>query len=256
MTHRLPFKLKSLVPTSQHLQCRPLSSFPVRYAPPPDGPSLVKSFLYGSEKGQELQREMEQSYSKVLARGKYVHKMNQHHVKPDKINEYIALMFPPPLELADLVRADVFPKIANDPENQVHLVGSWRTTVGPLDTFTHIWEYRGYPGYDMTVARQETQPYYQRYRKEVGSHLISRRSDLMQEFAFWNTVPPRALGGIFELRTYGLKPGKLLEWEGHWRKGLEVRKNFMEPIGAWFTQIGTLNRVYHIWQFPGTRYLE
>ena len=105
----------------------------------------------------------------------------------------------------------------------------------------------------MTVARQETQPYYQTYRKEVGNYLVSRRCDLMQEFAFWNTVPPRALGGIFELRTYGLKPGKLLEWEGHWRKGLEVRKNFMEPIGAWFTQIGTLNRVYHIWQFPGRK---
>ena len=59
---------------------------------PPDPPSLVKSFLYGSEKGQELQREMEQSYSKVLARGKYVHKINEHHVRPDKINEYIALM--------------------------------------------------------------------------------------------------------------------------------------------------------------------
>jgi hypothetical protein len=66
-----------------------------------------------------------------------------------------------------------------------------------------------------------------------GQYLLSRRSDLMQEFAFWNTVPPRALGGVFELRTYGLKPGKLLEWEGQWRKGLEVRKNFMEPIGAW-----------------------
>lgn len=105
--------------------------------------------------------------------------------------------------------------------------------MGTLDTFTHIWEYRGYPGYDMTVARQAKQPYYQSYRKEVGQYLLSRRSDLMQEFAFWNTVPPRALGGIFELRTYGLKPGKLLEWEGHWRKGLEVRKNFMEPIGAW-----------------------
>lgn len=106
--------------------------------------------------------------------------------------------------------------------------------MGPLDTFTHIWEYRGYPGYDMTTARQEQQPYYQTYRKEVGKYLLSRKSDLMQEFAFWNTVPPRALGGVFELRTYGLKPGKLLEWESHWRKGLEVRKNFMEPIGAWF----------------------
>ena len=64
-------------------------------ASPPDPPSLVKSFLYGSEKGQELQREMEQSYSKVLARGKYVHKFNQHHVRPDKIDEYIALMYIP-----------------------------------------------------------------------------------------------------------------------------------------------------------------
>jgi len=96
MTRRLPLKLKSLVSPSHHLQCRAISTFPVSYGPPPDGPSLVKSFLYGSEKGQELQREMEQSYSKVLARGKYVHKMNQHHVKPDKINEYIALMLFPP----------------------------------------------------------------------------------------------------------------------------------------------------------------
>src|ERR1700736_3996392 len=72
-----------------------VASARLQHPPPPDDrtrPSLVKSFLYGSEKGQELQREMEQSYSKVLARGKYVHKINTHHVKPDKINEYVALM--------------------------------------------------------------------------------------------------------------------------------------------------------------------
>jgi hypothetical protein len=76
---RLPSRSFSVIPA-------------IRSSPPPDPPSFVKSFLYGSEKGQELQREMEQSYSKVLARGKYVHKMSQHHVKPDKINEYVALM--------------------------------------------------------------------------------------------------------------------------------------------------------------------
>jgi hypothetical protein len=65
-------------------------------AAPPEAPSLVKSFLYGSEKGQELQREMEQSYSKVLARGKYVHKLNTHFVKPDKIDEYVELMYVSP----------------------------------------------------------------------------------------------------------------------------------------------------------------
>src|SRR5271156_1543382 len=75
---------------------RSFTHLPARYSPPPpDAPNLEKSLLYGSEKGQELQREMEQSYSKVLARGKYVHKLNQHFVKPDKIEQYVALMYCP-----------------------------------------------------------------------------------------------------------------------------------------------------------------
>jgi hypothetical protein len=100
MNRRLPFKPTFAISSRRAQLYRPFTSFPAIRAPPPppppDGPSLVKSFLYGSEKGQELQREMEQSYSKILARGKYVHKMSQHHVKPDKINEYVALMYPPP----------------------------------------------------------------------------------------------------------------------------------------------------------------
>lgn len=75
----------------------------------------------------------------------------------------------------------------------------------------------------------------------------------MQEFSFWPTAPPRSLGGIFELRTYTLQPGKLLEWETHWRRGLEARKVLMEGVGAWFTQVGSLNTVHHLWQFADLR---
>jgi len=71
----------------------------------------------------------------------------------------------------------------------------------------------------------------------------------MQEFSFWPTVAPRKLGGVFELRSYQLHPGNLLEWETHWRKGLEARKEVMEGVGAWFVQIGDLNTVHHLWQF-------
>lgn len=71
----------------------------------------------------------------------------------------------------------------------------------------------------------------------------------MQEFSFWPTSPPRQLGGVFELRSYVLKPGSLLEWESHWRRGLSVRKENMEGVGAWFVQIGDLNTVHHLWQF-------
>lgn len=72
----------------------------------------------------------------------------------------------------------------------------------------------------------------------------------MQEFDFWGgTAQPHNFGGIFELRTYDIFSGRLLEWEQHWRKGLECRKQVMEPVGAWFTQLGHLNRVQHLWQF-------
>lgn len=71
----------------------------------------------------------------------------------------------------------------------------------------------------------------------------------MQEFSFWPTTPPRQLGGIFELRSYTLHPGNLLEWETYWRKGLEARREVMEGVGAWFVQIGDLNTVHHLWQF-------
>jgi len=77
----------------------------------------------------------------------------------------------------------------------------------------------------------------------------TKRLSLMQEFSFWPTTPPRQLGGIFELRSYTLHPGNLLEWETHWRKGLKARREVMEGVGAWFVQIGDLNTVHHLWQF-------
>lgn len=52
----------------------------------------------------------------------------------------------------------------------------------------------------------------------------------MQEFRFWPTSPPRQLGGVFELRSYTLHPGNLLEWETHWQKGLAARREVMEGL--------------------------
>lgn len=46
--------------------------------------------------------------------------------------------------------------------------------------------------------------------------LMSRTSQLNQEFAFLPVMPPHADGGIFELRSYTLQPGTLLEWENAW----------------------------------------
>lgn len=83
----------------------------------------LTNLIYGTKEGREMEAQMEASFSQVLARGKYVHSIVTHEVKPDKVDEYVKLI------------GKVYPRMANNPENRVNLVGSWRTEVGDCDTF-------------------------------------------------------------------------------------------------------------------------
>lgn len=83
----------------------------------------LSSLIYGTHEGQQMDQEIEKSFSQVLARGKYVHSIVFHSVKPDKVEEYV-----------DLV-GEWYPKMAKIEGNHVNLVGSWRTEVGDCDTF-------------------------------------------------------------------------------------------------------------------------
>lgn len=197
----------------------------------------LSTLIYGTHEGRNLDRDMEKSFSQVLARGKYVHSIVTHEVKPDKVDEYVELV------------GKWYPRMAAEPENKVNIVGSWRTEVGDCDTFVHIWEYQRYEGYHESLHSIQFHRDFPEFDRKLKTLINSKRSSLMQEFSFWPTTPPRRLGGIFELRSYTLHPGNLLEWETHWRKGLKARREVMEGVGAWFVQIGDLNTVHHLWQF-------
>lgn len=116
---------------------------------------------------------------------------------------------------------------------KVKLTGSWETLVGEQDTFLHILEYENYAGYDKTTRLiKESKVFvlntpiggfspgnvkdYSEAYKAMLQFINTRNSQLNQEFAFFPTAPPRTEGGLFELRTYQLKPGTLLEWETAW----------------------------------------
>ncbi|KAH7377020.1 NipSnap2 [Plectosphaerella cucumerina] len=204
---------------------------------PPRKAGPLTNLIYGTKEGRELDAQLEASFSQVLARGKYVHTISFHEVKLDKLEEYVELI------------SSWYPKMASMPENKVHLVGSWRTEVGDTNTFVHIWEYQRYQGYHDSIHNIAGLPEFADFDRKLRSMIHSRKVSLMQEFSFWPTTPPRKLGGIFELRSYTLHPGNLLEWETHWRRGLKARREVMEGVGAWFVQIGDLNTVHHLWQF-------
>ncbi|KAK2736187.1 hypothetical protein FQN57_000861 [Myotisia sp. PD_48] len=203
----------------------------------PTGRGRLSSLIYGTKEGQQLDKDIERSFSEVLARGKYVHSVVFHKVKPDKVDEYV-----------DLV-GEWYPKMAGMESNRVNLVGSWRTQVGDNDTFVHIWEYQRYSGYHASLHAISQHPDFADFDRRLKSLIENKSTSLMQEFSFWPTTPPRRLGGVFELRSYTLHPGNLLEWESHWRRGLAARRQIMEGVGAWFVQIGDLNTVHHLWQF-------
>lgn len=107
----------------------------------------LSRLIYGTAEGRNLDREMERSFSQVLARGKYVHSIVFHEVKPGKVDEYVKLV------------GEWYPKMASLPENKVHLVGSWRTEVGDCDTFgqlralSHFFRFRAVGDSRKLIAR-------------------------------------------------------------------------------------------------------
>ncbi len=54
---------------------------------------------------------------------------------------------------------------------------------------------------------------------------------------------------IYEFRTYDLKPGSLPETMKRFGEGYEHRSKYSELAAFWYTEIGSLNRIVHVWPY-------
>lgn len=217
---------------------------------------LLSKLLNGN---LQSQKEGDLAHSLAVGRGKHIHEIVRHTVAPAAVEAYKEAV------------GDVYPQFENISGGDVPaLLGSWHVHIGEQDTFFHIWRHESYAAYDAAHALgSPASLIYAELEPRLAPTLRQRSNWLAQEFAFWPTVTqvPKAqhfekMHGIvpaphlihqdwiFELRTYHLKPGSLLEWSSYWRRGLEARTKYVEPIGAWFTQIGGLHTVFHIWAYP------
>lgn len=75
------------------------------------GSGPLSKLIYGTEEGRKMDQDIERSFSQVLARGKYVHSIVFHEVKPDKVDEYVELV------------GSWYPRMADMPENKVRYPG-------------------------------------------------------------------------------------------------------------------------------------
>ena len=55
---------------------------------------------------------------------------------------------------------------------------------------------------------------------------------------------------IYEMRVYRVHPGKVSEFNAIIESVLPAITKHFTMVGAWSTEIGTLNEVTHMWAFP------
>jgi len=54
---------------------------------------------------------------------------------------------------------------------------------------------------------------------------------------------------IYEFRTYDLKPGSLPTVLKNFEEGYKHRTQFSELVAFWYTDIGPLNQIIHVWPY-------
>lgn len=55
---------------------------------------------------------------------------------------------------------------------------------------------------------------------------------------------------VYEMRTYTLKIGKTHEYLRHFEEiGLPLITKYAKLVGYWYTEIGELNQIIHIWAY-------
>uniref|UniRef100_A0A8D3BVS6 Nipsnap homolog 2 n=1 Tax=Scophthalmus maximus TaxID=52904 RepID=A0A8D3BVS6_SCOMX len=180
------------------------------------------------------------AHSHVLAKKEdsNLYKIQFHNVKPECLDDYNELC------------EDVLPSIHANPDYPCELVGTWNTWYGEQDQAVHLWRYRGgYPALTEVMNKLRQNKDFMDYRSERGKMLLSRRNQLLLEFSFWNEPVPRSGPNIYELRSYQLRPGTMIEWGNYWARAIDIRQQNHEAVGGFFSQIGSLYTVHHLWAY-------
>ncbi|XP_013151250.3 protein NipSnap homolog 1 isoform X1 [Falco peregrinus] len=167
-----------------------------------------------------------------------LYKIQFHNVKPECLDAYNSLT------------EEVLPKLHSDADYPCDLVGNWNTWYGEQDQAVHLWRFSGgYPALMDCMNKLKQNKEYLDFRKERSRMLLSRRNQLLLEFSFWNEPLPRQGPNIYELRTYKLKPGTMIEWGNNWARAIKYRQENQEAVGGFFSQIGELYVVHHLWAY-------
>lgn len=195
-----------------------------------------KSFLASFfEKKVEVQSS---THSDKLSDKDQICELNTHNVKPDCLDKY-------------LKTTENLIGFVNSNSSVLHgqSLGNFSVIVGDQDQFVHLWRYAGgYANIDDNLRFLASNKDYAAIQKDMLPLLRSRHSQHLMQFSFWPDIELRKSPNVYELRSYHLKPGTMVEWGNYWAKAIRLRDyKHTEAYAGMFSQIGELYNVKHIW---------
>jgi hypothetical protein len=126
------------------------------------------------------------------------------------------------------------------------LTALWHTEVGALNEITHVWTYDGFEqrmGIRAEAVKSGVWP------PPIGEFILSMNSEIFIPAPFSPSLEPKEIGPLFEIRSYTLAPGAVPGMMERWAAKIDERVKLSPLVGAWYSELGNLNKWVHIWAY-------
>lgn len=122
----------------------------------------------------------------------------------------------------------------------------WHTEVGALNEITHIWTY---DSFEQRMAIRTEAVKTGVWPPPIREFIVSMQSEIFIPAPFSPALEPREVGPLFEIRSYTLAPGALPGMIERWAGKIDERVKLSPLVGAWYSELGGLNKWVHIWAY-------
>ena len=126
------------------------------------------------------------------------------------------------------------------------LFGFWNTEAGPLNQVVHIWPYED-PNQRLDVRAKAVADGV--WPPSVGEFIVNMHSAIYLPAPFMDPMSPGDPGPIYEMRTYTYPLASIPSVLEAWNEVIEDRKKLSPLIGCWYSELGGLNKLVHIWAY-------
>ena len=131
-------------------------------------------------------------------------------------------------------------------EKHSKLAAFWHTEIGPLNQIMHVWTY---DSFEQRAAVRAAAAKDAGWPPAIREFVTDQKSEIFLPAPFSPPLTPRAVGPVFEMRSYTMAAGQIPGMIERWSSKIEKRQTYSPLVAAWYSEFGGLNKWVHIWAY-------